>query len=361
MTGAVRLLMTADVVGGVWQFAVELARALRPHGVDTTLALLGPAPTGAQAAEADGLTLVETGLPLDWMAEDADAVRASGRAIAALARELDADLVHLNQPALAAAPMPAPVVVGIHSCVATWWRAVEDGPLPAGFAWQTDLARAGLAAADRIVCPSHAFARSVKDIYGLPAMPAVVHNGRTPLPTQPHAGDDCVLTAGRLWDRGKDVATLDRAAAMLGVPFRAAGASDGPNGARQEFAHLAVLGRLDEPALGALLARRPVFASAARYEPFGLAVLEAAQAGCALVLADIPPFRELWSDVATFVAPGDAAGFALAIDSLIGDASRRHTRGEAARARAARFTPQATAAAMAQLYGGLLQQANVAA
>ena len=135
----------------------------------------------------------------------------------------------------------------------------------------------------------------------------------------------------------------------------------GPHGERQDVAYLALLGEIDGAALGAQLACRPVFVSAARYEPFGLAVLEAAQAGCALVLADIPTFRELWNDVATFVAPGDAPGFAAAIDALIGDATARHTGGEAARARAARFTPQATAQAMARLYAGLARRSSVAA
>ena len=52
-----------------------------------------------------------------------------------------------------------------------------------------------------------------------------------------------------------------------------------------------------------MMARTAVFVSPALYEPFGLAVLEAAQAGCALVLSDIPTFRELWDGVALFVAP----------------------------------------------------------
>jgi glycosyltransferase involved in cell wall biosynthesis len=51
------------------------------------------------------------------------------------------------------------------------------------------------------------------------------------------------------------------------------------------------------------LAERPVFVSASRYEPFGLAVLEAARAGCALLLSDIPTFRELWAGAAAFVRP----------------------------------------------------------
>ena len=43
-----KLLMTADAVGGVWSYSLELARALAPHGVEIVLATMGPPPTGAQ-------------------------------------------------------------------------------------------------------------------------------------------------------------------------------------------------------------------------------------------------------------------------------------------------------------------------
>ena len=33
--------MTADTIGGVWQYAVDLARGLGEYGVDVTLATLG--------------------------------------------------------------------------------------------------------------------------------------------------------------------------------------------------------------------------------------------------------------------------------------------------------------------------------
>jgi glycosyltransferase involved in cell wall biosynthesis len=161
---------------------------------------------------------------------------------------------------------------------------------------------------------------------------------------------DRALTAGRLWDSGKNVAVLDRAAAGLHIPFEAAGAIAGPNGERVTLRHLHALGLLDEEALGRRLAARPVFVSAARYEPFGLAVLEAAAAGCALVLSDIPTFRELWNDAAVFVAPDDDAGFADAISELIGDAPRRLALGQAAQSRAAAFTPAAMAAGMLTIY-----------
>ena len=109
-------------------------------------------------------------------------------------------------------------------------------------------------------------------------------------------------------------------------------------------------GALPEAELAGLLARRPVFASAARFEPFGLAVLEAAQAGCPLVLSDIATFRELWDGAAVFVAAGDPDGFAAAIAALLADPARHAPQGAAAQARAARFTPAATAAAMTAIY-----------
>src|SRR5207253_6229241 len=114
------------------------------------------------------------------------------------------------------------------------------------------------------------------------------------------------------------------------------------------------LGELDEAGIGRRLSARPVFVSTALYEPFGLAVLEAAAAGCPLVLSDIPTFRELWDGAALFVAPRDADGFARAIGDLVGDDAARHALGRAARMRATRYTPAATAAAMAALYEDLV-------
>jgi glycosyltransferase involved in cell wall biosynthesis len=165
------------------------------------------------------------------------------------------------------------------------------------------------------------------------------------------------VTASRLWDEGKNVATLDSAAAYLRVPFQAAGPLQGPNGARASFARLECVGELDEAQLGAFLAPRPVFASAALYEPFGLSVLEAAQAGCALVLSDIATFRELWSDAAVFVDARDAQGFAGAIQRLIDDPQERARLGAASQQRARKYTPEATAARMHELYAQLTASA----
>src|SRR5205085_1796692 len=83
-----------------------------------------------------------------------------------------------------------------------------------------------------------------------------------------------------------------------------------PDGACIHPDHLSLLGQLPPARLTGLLAARPVFASAALYEPFGLSVLEAAQAGCALVLSDIATHRELWGDAALYVPARDAGGFA---------------------------------------------------
>ena len=49
-----RILMTTDAVGGVWTYALELARALEPHGVEIALACMGPRPTPAQRREVAG-------------------------------------------------------------------------------------------------------------------------------------------------------------------------------------------------------------------------------------------------------------------------------------------------------------------
>ncbi len=356
--------MTVDAVGGVWTYALDLARGLHDHGVETVLAVLGPPPSAAQAqaAAAAGITLVDAGVQPEWLADSAAEVEEGGRRLAALADEVRADLVQLNHPALAAgASFAVPLVAVAHSCVLTWWQAVKRAPIDPAFRWRADLTGAGLHAADLVVAPSAAFAAAVQAAYGLPTRPQVVHNGRAPLPLPPAAQEDVAFTAGRLWDAGKNLAVLDAAAAHLSVPIRAAGPIAGPNGDAITLRHLELLGNLSEPALAAEFAGRPVFVSAARYEPFGLAVLEAAQAGCALVLSDIPTFRELWDGAACFVPPDDAEGFARAIAAVLADPQRRAALGVAAQERSGRYTVAAMTEGMLQAFAGCVPPRRAAA
>ena len=357
-----RLLLTADAVGGVWQYATDLARALKPHGIEPVVALLGPAPSPAQRIEAADLRIVETGLPLDWLCDGPEPVLAAGRAIAQFAADERAEIVQINMPTLAAeARFPCPVVAVTHGCVATWWEAARPEPLAPGYHWHRTLMRWGLAKADRVVAPSRAYAGHVARHYRV-AMPEVVANGRRPLAlpagAKPAPG---AFTAGRLWDTVKNTAMLDRVAARLAIPFEAAGALRGPHDETVTVRHLRIAGVLDERGVAAKLAGQPVFVSAATFEPFGLAVLEAAAAGCPLVLSDIPTFRELWDGAATFVAADDEDGYVAAIGALAADPARRATLGRAAQTRAARYLPDAMAAGMAALFARLVPAAGRAA
>jgi glycosyltransferase involved in cell wall biosynthesis len=98
------------------------------------------------------------------------------------------------------------------------------------------------------------------------------------------------------------------------------------------------------------LGRAAIFAAPARYEPFGLGILEAAASGCALVLGDIASLRENWQGAAVFVAPDDRAAWRVALRDLIEDESGRELRAAAAQQRARGFSREAMAARYAALY-----------
>ncbi|MGF7155583.1 glycosyltransferase family 4 protein [Novosphingobium gossypii] len=355
-----RVLLTVDAVGGVWQYGLDLARGLAARGAEPVLVVLGPSPDAAQRAEAEaisGARLIDTGLPLDWLCEGPEPIAKAAKVVAGIAGDIRADIVQANMPTLAAAmPVLTPIVAVTHGCVSTWWAAARPGePLARQFGWHRTMTGEGLRAADRVVAPSASYARTIAQAYDLSTKPCVVHNGRSPIATvsaerlTPRA-----LTVGRLWDHVKQADLLDRVAARLDVPFDAAGAVTGPHGERAQLGHLVQLGQLDGEDLGRHLARRPVFVSAASFEPFGLAVLEAAQAGCALVLSDIDTFGELWNDAALFVPHDKDAAYVHAIGALLRDPDWRLELGEKARARARRFTPQAMADGMLAIYADVL-------
>ena len=76
---------------------------------------------------------------------------------------------------------------------------------------------------------------------------------------------------------------------------------------------------------------------------------------CALVLADIPSFRELWGGAAEFVPPEDDAAIAESIRRMLADRERRAGFGVAALERARRYSSEAMAAGVFEVYGQILR------
>ncbi|RFB85837.1 glycosyl transferase [Rhizobium leguminosarum bv. trifolii] len=350
-----RVLMTVDAVGGVWSYAMDLAAALKPRHVEVVFAGLGPAPTTDKIAEANRLgTLVWLEAPLDWMAGDEAAVAEVPRLIADLARRTKVDLLHLNLPSQAAGmETDLPVLVVSHSCVVTWFAAVRGSEVPHDWQWQYRLNQAGFARAGMVIAPSSSHASAMEAAYGPISNLSVVYNS-TALDPSNEPKQDFVLAAGRWWDEGKNGAVLDAAAAMTRWPLKVAGANGGPNGQYLQFRNADHCGELSRERMKVLARQAAIVASPSIYEPFGLAALEAARAGAALVLSDIPTYREIWNDAALFVDPYHPKAFADAFNRLADDPQHRVALGQRAQERSARFSLEAQAQAMCAIYSGTL-------
>jgi glycosyltransferase involved in cell wall biosynthesis len=361
---SLRLFMSTDAVGGVWRYSLTLAAELIRAGCAVRLGIVGPAPGRDRRAEAGvvpGLELQHLDAPLDWVAEGMGELRAGASAIAAAAHAWGADVAQVNQPAFAAARSAMPVVTVAHSCVETWWRGTHGAPAPAEWAWHRAAVREGLRGADVAVAPSRSFAATLQQVYGLARPPLAVPNGVAPgAPAGRKAA--CVLATGRVWDASKNFALLDAAAPRIRWPVRIAGECAAPDGATALVpGNVSCLGHLGRPAVAREYAAAPIYVSPSLHEPFGLGVLEAADAGAALVLSDIPTFRELWDGAALFFGPRDVAGLAGQVNRLIDDPDLRGRMSTAARGRAARYTIAATARGMLAAYGQATAMSGAAA
>jgi glycogen(starch) synthase len=352
-----RILMTADTVGGVWTYAVDLARALGQEGIEVALATMGQLPTEEQRSQARSIgtvELFESSFCLPWMEAPWHDVRLAGDWLLQLSAQLAPDVIHLNEPVHGSRMWPAPVLAVAHSCVLSWWQSVWSSPAPDEWNHYHDEMARGLRGADQVVAPSRWMLESVRRWYGVTGG-VVIPNGRDAGALSPGTKAPLIFAAGRLWDPAKNLLALDEVAEGLPWPVYIAGAPGQPGRSHRITAdHVRLLGHLPTEAVAAWLRRASIYAFPARYEPFGLSVLEAALAGCALVLGDLPTLRELWDGAAVFVPPDQPHGLRRALEELIEDTLLRQTLAARAHQRALTYTPRRMALAYLQVYSDLL-------
>ena len=349
--------MTTDTVGGVWTYSCALAASLAASGAEVTLATMGPPARADQREMLRGsrVRLIETDLALEWQDPEGRDLPHAARVLAGLDARLRPDIVHLNSFREATLPWRAPTVLVAHSCVNSWALACRDTAWLGEPRWMryTERVAAALNSTQAWVCPSRSFHDEVVEIYHPRSPGAVIWNGIA-------AGsflsrkEELIFAAGRLWDRAKNIDILAAAAPGLNWPVKVAGPADaGPS------AGVTWLGQLPHRAVHNHLRHAAIFVSPAVYEPFGLSVLEAAAAGCALVLSDIPTFRELWSGAARFFDPDDSEALHGILAELCHDSAERVRLQRAAYEQSLSYSLARTTGAYLALYEELLASHHV--
>lgn len=352
-----RVLLTADTVGGVWTYALELIAGLAAHGVEVILATLGRELSPAQAADLrrlDNVCVYPSAYKLEWMPDPWADLDRAGAWLLDIAARHQPDVIHLNSYGQAALPFSAPVLVAAHSCVLTWWQAVHRTPAPPDWDRYAALVRSALTHAGQVIAPSHGLLTALRRQYGPLPHARVIANGRRADRFPSGRKRPLVLAAGRIWDPAKNIAVLTACAADLPYPVYVAGETDAaqPDGVTP-LPNVTALGMLSSTDLAAWLAAAEIYALPALYEPFGLSVLEAALAGCALVLGDLPSLRENWNGAALFVDPHDPADLGRGIRCLIEHPAYRRGLVRASRERARQFTPEHMTTAYLHAYADL--------
>jgi glycosyltransferase involved in cell wall biosynthesis len=125
---------------------------------------------------------------------------------------------------------------------------------------------------------------------------------------------------------------------------------------------VAIRGPQTESQLRALYSRAAIYAATSRYEPLGMAPLDAALSRCAIVANDVPSFREVWGDAALYFRTNDAASLAAILRQLNTDRDLRRAYAERAYTRARqRFTTKRMIDDYLELYRSLVSAASMAA
>ena len=364
MEDRLTILMTTDTGGGVWTYSMELCKALKQEGVFIHLAAMGTWPTKEQEEEAaslENVLLYKSDFKLEWMQDPWEDIDQAEKWLNAIYHTVQPDILHFNNYAHRNEDWSCPTVTVFHSCLQTWWQAVKGTSAPAVWGKYTSLVSESLNSSNVVVAPTKAILKKAAAAHSISPETRVIYNGKDmELSEEIFEKEDFILCMGRLWDEAKNLGSLSGIAKELPWPVYVVGNNINPNTGEEVFIeNVKFLGELPQEEAEQWLQRAKIFVSPTKYEPFGVAILEAAASGCALVLNELDTLTELWQDTAVFFDPENKAEARELILQLIENESFRNDIAKKAKERATNFSAERMAAAYAETYRKLLKKRDL--
>lgn len=339
-----KILMTIDAVGGVFNYAMDLARCLLEEQMELVLACTGPEPNASQKEhiqklQKKGVRFYHRPYRLEWMDQPWEDIQQANKWIKEIYNIEKPTLLHFNNFAPLSLTWEVPTLLVVHSCVASWWQEVKAEPLPLHYATYFQTVQQALLKADVVVFPSRGLFDVCQNIYGKISHPQIVYNAIALPLVDPvyefYSKMPIIFSMGRLWDEAKNIDLhLKAAKSTNGEIFIAGEQAEGLPCPR----NVRFLGKLSRLQVMNWLKISAVYALPVKYEPFGLSFLEAASQHCALVGGDIATLREIWGRSMTYVDNNDPKMLAKACNELLEDLPYCRLKGEEAYHRAKKYS-----------------------
>lgn len=333
------VLITVEPPGAVWPHVDTLARELAGLGAEVVVAAVTPLRPG-QRIEYAGIPGVELLACPSPAATPAEHLAKRGRIAEWLLRVeemLNPDVVHLTGYLHAGLPWCGKVVAAGHpGSGAAYGRLDSEQRRVCRAAFQH-----GLRGADLVVTPSETMLAALGRHFGA-LNGRVIRDGRDPARYAPVTKEPVLLSVGTLREDPCAPSPLELAAPAIPWPVVVAGDQLDCGGRPVRLQGVSALGRVHPAQLVPWFTRASLYAALSAEGP-GVQVVEAALAGCALVLGDTAALRELWSGAALFVAPDDPQALAAGVNTLRGDKRLLDAMGHAARRRALKQPARAMA------------------
>lgn len=330
------------VPGGIGRYVRGLARALPRAGVDVHAFAAGPRPDGIDAEYTD---LGRPTGPLRyeaWHKLRRPAIKAPG------------DVVHATSLAVPP-PGERPLVVTVHDLV---FLRMPEHLTARGVAFH----RRGLALSkDATVVVPTAYGRDdlATEGFDVERIHVASHGVDPPPPPTPSPErPPYLLFVGTLEPRKGVHDVLDAHAALRARHPELELVLSGPPGWGEppdvDRPGVVAVGNLGDTDLDVLYRGAVALAHPARYEGFGLTLVEAMARGCPVVCTDAACLPEVTGGAATLVPVGDVDALAGALEAVLTDDDRRAAMADAGRRRAAHFTWERSAAAHRAAYEAAL-------
>lgn len=355
-----KILITTDNVGTIWNYTMELIAGLEKEGYEITLAVINKSINEERKKQIScfkNIRIYYGNYKSEWMEDPWEDVDEAGEWLLNIRDEFHPDIVHLNNYSFGALNWGIPVITFAHSDVISWWKAVLKYPYPNRLNEYFKRVKFGLENASVILAPSESAMHSLNQTFGNFPNQRIIYYGRSLPRISTTAKNKTVFSIGSVLDSAKNISLVINSAPMFQWKVKIAGPSAG-NDEVEFSAHRYVefLGDLSSEKIFKYLAKSPLFVLPAKYEPFGLSVLEAALSGCALILGDIDSLKEIWGDAAVYVDTEDSDILIKCVNELIDDPALLQLYRNRALKQASRFSAERMIDEHIQIYNSVIKR-----